>query len=112
MVSEPPSDSPGPVLITPSVLPSEETVFFQDSSFFKHHTFSDFPSPDQIHAAALSGFARQVSIFPSLSLAVKRVRITTRHRPSAAEGQTLWALHKFLPEVAVPEVYGCRAPRW
>ncbi|KAJ3509266.1 hypothetical protein NLJ89_g5317 [Agrocybe chaxingu] len=62
----------------------------------------------EIAAAALPGFARHISLFPSLRLAVKRVRITTRHRASAAEGQTLWALRQFLPEVPVPEVYGWR----
>lgn len=97
-----------PVLISTAMLPDEETVFFQDSSFFKHHMLSDLPTTDQIYAAALPGYARFVSIFPSLSLAVKRVRATSRHRASAAGGQTLWALRQFLPEVLVPEVYGWR----
>jgi hypothetical protein len=97
-----------PILISAAALPTEETVFFQDSSFFKHHSLFDLPTADQISAAALPGLARSVSIFPSLSLAVKRVRLTECHRASIAEGQTLWALRKFLPEVSVPEVYGWR----
>ena len=97
-----------PVLITPAMLPTEETVFFQESSFFKHHALADLPTRDQIYAAALPGYSRCVSIFPSLSLAVKCIRVTVAHRASAAEGQTMWALRKFLPEVPVPEVYGWR----
>ncbi|CAA7269377.1 unnamed protein product [Cyclocybe aegerita] len=103
------SPSP-PILISPSLLPTEETAFFADSSFFKHHSLSDLPSPAKIAAAALPGFSRHISLFPDLSLAVKRVKMTTRHRASAAEGQVLWALRRLLPdsEVPVPEVYGWR----
>ncbi|KAF8956720.1 kinase-like domain-containing protein [Flammula alnicola] len=97
-----------PVLISTAMLPPEETIFFEDSSFFKHHTLSDLPTTDEIYAAVLPGYAYHVSTFPSLSLAVKRVRVSERHRASAAEGQTLWALRQFLPEVRVPEVYGWR----
>lgn len=101
-----PSDSP--VLITLPMLPTEETVFFQETSFFKHHSISDLPTADQISAAALPGCARFVSLFPTLSLAVKRVGGSSVHRASASGGQTMWALRKFLPEVRVPEVYGWR----
>ncbi|KIM36535.1 hypothetical protein M413DRAFT_78127 [Hebeloma cylindrosporum] len=90
------------------MLPTDETIFFQESSFFKHHSLSDLPNVDEIAAAALPGYNRWVSIFPKLSLAVKRTRRTERYRASAVEGQTMWALRKFLPEVRVPEVYGWR----
>jgi len=88
------------------MLPTEETGFFQNSSFFflqEPHP-SDLPTANEIYAAALLGYASSVSVFPSLSLAVKRIRVTSRHRTSAAEGQTLWALRQFVPEVRVPEV--------
>ncbi|KAF8872034.1 kinase-like domain-containing protein [Gymnopilus junonius] len=107
MVSSTPSySSSSPVLI--STLPSEETVFFEDTSFFKHHHYTDLPTIAEIEAAALPGYECYVSVFPPLCLAVKRVRITSRHQVSAAEGQTLCALRRFLPEVKVPEVCGWR----
>ena len=96
------------MLVSAAKLPTEETVFFQQSSFFHHHTLADLPTADEIRRAALPGYFRQLSLFPSLSLAVKCVRVTVRHRASAAEGQTLWALRQFLPQVRVPEVYGWR----
>jgi len=52
------------------MLPTEETIFFQETSFFEHHSISDLLTTDQISAAALPGYARFFSIFPTLSLAV------------------------------------------
>ena len=82
-------DAPQAVFISPSMLPTEETVFFEHYS--SSRTISDLPTADEIYAAAqaLPGFHRHVSAFPSLSLAVKRVRRTSRHRAPLAEGQTL-----------------------
>ncbi|KAG5339237.1 hypothetical protein C0989_005056 [Termitomyces sp. Mn162] len=95
-------------------LPSQDTIFFFDSTFFKNHTISSLPSTAEIKAATGSGGERLISRFPSLSLLVKRVlpfkvfRSTTIIPAPIAEGQVLWALPRLLPQIRVPEVYGWR----
>ncbi|KAH0588646.1 hypothetical protein H2248_004464 [Termitomyces sp. 'cryptogamus'] len=79
-------------------LPSQDTIFFFDSTFFKNHTISSLPSTAEIKAATGSGGERLISRFPSLSLLVKRV----------LPFKVLWALPQLLPQIRVPEVYGWR----
>ncbi|PPQ98234.1 hypothetical protein CVT26_003405 [Gymnopilus dilepis] len=92
------------------MIPTDDTIFFEDSTFFKNHSLFDLPTSETIKAmqdaALFHSYSRQLFVFPELCLAVKQVRVTNRHRASAAEGQTLWALRTLLPEVRVPEVYG------
>ncbi|KZT08263.1 kinase-like protein [Laetiporus sulphureus 93-53] len=96
-----------PVIISVESIPRDDTIFFKDSTFFTHHTLADLPSKEQIIAAALPGYSNAVSLFPSLSLAVKRIR-GMAYGECLAEPQSLWALRRFVPEVRVPEVYGWR----
>jgi hypothetical protein len=107
------------ITISPSILPSDESVVFQDSSFFKHRNSPpNLPSPAQVRAAAAEAANQTANIishghdpneaslvhFPSLDLVVKYSRYTT-----IAEGQSLWAIRHFLGDVVlVPEVYGWR----
>lgn len=44
-------------------------------------------------------------LYESLSLLVKFAKAP---RVTIVEGQCLWALRQFLPQVPVPEIYGCR----
>jgi Phosphotransferase enzyme family len=106
------SDALLPSNILPlSILPSNESVIFNDSSFFKHH--AALPSPAEVRQVANSNslFSSHepngavLVPFPTLGLMVKYSRYTT-----IAEGQCLWAIRRILQTaVPVPEVFGwCR----
>lgn len=93
-----------------SALPSKESVVFESSSFFVHHT--TLPTPDEVRHEATGSPPHPVDPwkwcvvrFPSLRLIVKYGRQIT-----IAEGQCLWAMRTLLgTTVPVPEVYGwCR----
>jgi hypothetical protein len=93
-----------------STLPSDESIIFKESSFFKHH--AALPSPDEVRQVVnsnspLSPHDPNIAVlvpFPALSLMVKFSRYTT-----IAEGQCLWAIRRVLKTaLPVPEVYGWR----
>ena len=105
-----PSPQPSPrVILAPEMLPSAESAFFQDSSFFDKDGGDSLPSPTEVRKRAMeSKFYlpnRPVPVhFPELALVVKFGTEIT-----GAEGQCLWAIRRLLPSVPVPEVYGwCR----
>lgn len=89
------------------MVPSDVSIIFKDSSFFKQGNDPSLPSPAQVRAIALErdgtlDFLRPRPVrFPSLNLLVKY-----GNEIKISEGQCLWALRRLLPEVPVPEVYG------
>lgn len=88
------------------MLPSGDTVWFRDSTFFTMGN-ARLPSPADVRLAA--GSEKNPNrptpvVFPSLKLIVKYGQAI-----EVAEGQCLWAIRRLLPAVPVPEVYGwCR----
>lgn len=97
-------------IISLSSLPSGPNVIFHESSFFSRNDGRPLPTLSEVRAES----ARQHSdddhkmddpppvVFDSLGLLVK----CGKRRVEIAEGQCLWALNHFLPEVPVPEIYG------
>ncbi|KAJ4024616.1 hypothetical protein NW752_003180 [Fusarium irregulare] len=99
-------------IISLSSLPSGPNVIFHESSFFSRNNGRSLPTLSEVRAES----ARQHSdddhrkdnspvIFESLGLLVKY----GKERVQVAEGQCLWVLNHFLPEVPAPEIYGWAA---
>lgn len=91
--------------LLPSMLPQGDSVFFKDSTFFAREG-AQLPTPAEVRQAAGAAYIHgrpqpPPVLFPSLNLLVKYGSEIT-----AAEGQCLWAIRRFLPSVPVPEVYG------
>jgi hypothetical protein len=98
--------APDRIRLSPAMLPFGDSVTFKDTSFF-NRAGVELPSPSEVRSAAEnpSDFSRPPPVvFRSMNLLVKYGSKIT-----SAEGQCLWAIKRFLPEVPVPEVYGwCR----
>ncbi|KAF5319236.1 hypothetical protein D9619_008701 [Psilocybe cf. subviscida] len=97
--------SPSNFVLSVSMLPRDPTMFFGNWPHAKK-----LPTPAQIRASAFdspvmtlyaSPNCQRILHFPELGLIIKHGERTT-----IAEGQTLWALSKFCPEVRTPTVYG------
>ena len=88
--------------VSVGMLPSDSLVVFKDSTYFlRNKQKSSLPLPAEVRARQLPGQYGPVR-FESLNLLVKYGKEIT-----IAEGQSLWALRRFLPsQVSVPEVYG------
>jgi hypothetical protein len=89
-------------------LPKGSRLIFQDSTFFtRNGPEATFPSADQVRAKSEAGDhvldRKNTVIFESLDLVVK---FGKEPRVTIAEGQCLWWLHRHLPRVPVPEIYG------
>lgn len=87
-------------MITLANLPSAETEFFKDSYFFSRG-FAALPTPAEVLTEKHDRVgSKRLVLFHSLGVAVKYGFM------SIAEGQCLWAIRRYLPDVLVPEVYG------
>lgn len=92
-------------------LPSETTLTFHDSSFFSRHPGASLPNLQQVLAKSIlqnphlrHDHPRPPPVFfESLDLVVKFGRDENVH---ISEGQCLWAIRRFLPQVPVPEIFG------
>jgi hypothetical protein len=98
--------------LTPDQLPQGSSVTFHDSSFFKRGPEQPkLPTPSEVlarpnyvqHPRAKGMKLRQPAVFKELGLVVKH---SENSNATIGEGQCLWAVRHFLPEVPVPEVYG------
>lgn len=116
LLSTNPAMAPDPV-ISLSSLPSDRTIVFRDSSFFSRNgEDSLLPSLDDV--LALSAVQNtphnherekpRPVFFHSLGLVVKFGR---NNSVSTSEGQCLWAVRRFVPDVPVPEIYGWSTER-
>ncbi|KAF4415546.1 phosphotransferase family [Fusarium acutatum] len=97
---------------TPDQLPQSSSVTFYESSFFKRDPQQPkLPTPSQVlarpnyvqHPRAEGVKLHQPAVFKELGLVVK---YSDNSNAITMEGQCLWAVRHFLPEVPVPEVYG------
>lgn len=93
-------------------LPHGETIIFNTSAFFTRNKNTPLPAPSEVLSQAASGSVAvdtvhgsqgQPAIFHELALIVKYGQAP---RVTIAEGQCLWALRRYLPQVPVPEIYG------
>lgn len=98
------------LILTPAMLPSKDSVFFETSSFFLLNPQITLPSPAEVRHESSKTFdaGKHVHrrpppvLFPELNLLVKFGRDI-----SIAEGQCLWAIPRLLREdVPVPEIFG------
>ncbi|KAI1033310.1 hypothetical protein LB503_008415 [Fusarium chuoi] len=98
--------------LTPDRLPQGSSVTFFESNFFKRGLEQpNLPTPSEVlarpnyiqHPHAEGMKLRQPAVFKELGLVVKR---SDNSDAIIREGQCLWAVRHFLPEVPVPEVYG------
>lgn len=99
-----------PLIISPESLPLGSNVTFQDSSFFSRNgPNAVLPSPSQVLAKRAEEDSRfehrsdRPVFYGSLGLVVK---LGQDPRVTVAEGQCLWALRRYSPQVPVPEIYG------
>lgn len=97
--------------ISPHQLPQGSSVVFNTSSFFTRgpHT-PKLPTPSEVlcrgnteHRIHKGINIRRPVIFKDLGLLVKYGEAP---EVTIAEGQCLWAIRNFLPQVPVPEIYG------
>ncbi|KAF5637190.1 phosphotransferase family [Fusarium sp. NRRL 52700] len=97
--------------LTPDRLPQGSSVTFYDSSFFKRCPEQPkLPTPSEVlarpnyvqHPQAEDLKIRQPAVFKELGLVVK---YSDNSDAIIREGQCLWAIRHFLPEVPVPEVF-------
>lgn len=99
-----------PVLST-SNLPKGNSVIFETSTFFTRNKNARLPTPSEVLSRAASGsvahdtvhISQQPALFEELGLIVKHGE---GPKVTVAEGQCLWALRRYLPQVPVPEIYG------
>jgi len=103
-----PSLSPSDIVLNPAILPRNSTTFFSNWPHAK-----PLPTPAQIRSSTFDStfqilhhrkhgsYAQRVLHIPDLGLVIKHGPRTT-----IAEGQTLWAVGKYCPQVRVPMVYG------
>lgn len=99
-----------PVIPTAS-LPNSDSVVFDTSTFFTRNKSARLPTPSEVLSRAASGCAafdtvprtQRPALFEELGLIVK---FGQDPKVTLAEGQCLWALHRYLPQVPVPEIYG------
>ncbi|UZP36691.1 hypothetical protein NXS19_004507 [Fusarium pseudograminearum] len=98
--------------ISPDKLPQGPSVTFYNSSFFTRGSETPtLPTPSEVlarpnfiqHPHVESMKLRLPAVFEELGLVVKHSDNSTA---IISEGQCLWAIRRFLPEVPVPEVYG------
>ncbi|KAI1008730.1 hypothetical protein LB504_001257 [Fusarium proliferatum] len=98
--------------LTPDRLPEGSSVTFFESTFFTRGLQQPkLPTPAQVlarpnyiqHPHAEGMKLRQPAVFKELGLVVKH---SDNSNAIIVEGQCLWAVRHFLPEVPVPEVYG------
>ncbi|KAK3938006.1 kinase-like domain-containing protein [Diplogelasinospora grovesii] len=98
--------------ISTQMLPPAELGTFLESSFFSRNgAGAELPSPANVRARGAvqdptsqgRNFAFRPVRYEELGLVVKFGRPPEM---TVAEGQCLWALHRILPNVPVPEVYG------
>ncbi|CVL07615.1 uncharacterized protein FMAN_14494 [Fusarium mangiferae] len=99
-------NSPPTILV--DSLPKGSRVTFGDSTFFaRNRPGVAFPSADQVRAKSEACdhvlHRKNTVIFELLGLVVKYGK---EPRVTVAEGQCLWWLHRNLPSVPVPEIYG------
>lgn len=96
----------------PGRLPQGVSVTFYESSFFKRGPEQPkLPPPSEVlarpnyvqHPHAEGMKLRQPAVFEEFGLVVKH---SDNSNAIIVEGQCLWAVRHFLPEVPVPEVYG------
>lgn len=98
--------------ISPDKLPQGSSVTFYDSSFFTRGSETPtLPTPSEVlarpnfvqnpHIETMK--IRQPAVFKELGVVVKQ---SEKSSAIISEGQCLWAVRRFLPEVPVPEVYG------
>lgn len=101
-----------PSYLLPNQLPQGSSVTFYDSSFFTRGLDTPtLPTPSEVLARhkyvqnPQCGTVKPlpVAVFRELGLVVKHSWNTTA---IIAEGQCLWAIRRFMPEVSVPEVFG------
>jgi len=102
-----PSLSPSDIVLDPAILPKNSKTFDN----WPHA--KPLPTPAQIRSSTFDStfqilhhrghgaYAQRVLYIPDLGLVIKHGPHTT-----IAEGQTLWALRKYCPQVRVPTVYG------
>ncbi|KAF5578433.1 phosphotransferase family [Fusarium pseudocircinatum] len=97
--------------LTPDRLPQGSSVTFYESSFFKHGPeqpklptpFEVLAGPNYIQHPRAEGIKlRQPAVFKELGLVVKH---SDNSDAIVREGQCLWAIRHFLPEVPVPEAF-------
>ena len=103
-----PSLSPSYIILNPATLPRNSKTFFDNWPHAK-----PLPTPAQIRSSTFDStfrilhhrehgpYAQRVLHIPDLGLVIKHGPRTT-----IAEGQTLWAVGKYCPQVRVPTVYG------
>lgn len=98
--------------ILPASVPSGSHVIFEESSIFsRHQGRASLPRLNEVIAEGAIQYPDQDPLisrpapvfFHSLGLVVKYGRSP---EVDISEGQCLWALRRFLPEVPVPEIYG------
>ena len=106
-----PSLAPSDIVFNPEILPRNSTTFFDNWPHAK-----PLPTPAQIRSSTFDStfqilhhrehgpYAQKVLYIPDLCLVIKHGPRTT-----ISEGQTLWMVGKYCPEVRIPTVYGwCR----
>ncbi|KAJ3545500.1 hypothetical protein NMY22_g2407 [Coprinellus aureogranulatus] len=104
-----PNSDEDPIFIDPTAIPVGSTVYFDN---WKSKT--PLPRPSEVESGSFEAhsyllkdghyngrFSQRVRYYPDLGLVVKYGRRTT-----IAEGQALWMIRKYCPEVPVPDVYG------
>lgn len=104
--------APAPSLSVANI-PSDPTVFFEDSSFFRKFGTRciSLPNLSEVLAKSMEQNSQEAHrrpnpppvFFESIRLAVKFGRDGT---VSICEGQNMWAIRRLLPRVPVPEIYG------
>ncbi|CAM1506082.1 Fc.00g057230.m01.CDS01 [Cosmosporella sp. VM-42] len=97
--------------ISPEALPQGSSITFESSSFFLRNSLNaTLPTPSEVvaqrdiqHPRYQGTTVHPPVVFEDLGLFVK---YGEDPRVTIAEGQCLWALRQFLPQVPVPEIYG------
>ncbi|KAL2209419.1 hypothetical protein CC79DRAFT_1367600 [Sarocladium strictum] len=92
-------------------LPNGDSIILDTSTFFTRNKNARLPTPSEVLSRAASGcvahdtvhLSQQPALFEELGLIVKYGK---GPKVTVAEGQCLWALRRYLPQVPVPEIYG------
>ncbi|KAH6950245.1 phosphotransferase enzyme family protein [Fusarium avenaceum] len=101
-----------PSYLLPNQLLQGSSVTFYDSSFFTRGLDpSMLPTPSEVLARPKYVQNPQCGILKPLPVAVfKELGLVVKHSQKStaiiAEGQCLWAIRRFMPEVPIPEIFG------
>jgi len=106
-------ESPDPVILPISRLPTSANIDFTETAFFQNSEEKySLPTPSEVRLKATSSSSYDNPRTPPVLFKFDHQNIIVKYGRypgvSIAEGQCFWAIKRYLPTVPVPDIYGWR----